>query len=84
VAATGAEFDRLVARAEELEAAAEQADAEDRPGDAPREEAAQLRARALGKRVYPVLVCGRCRRLTGWVDGTGVCERCARARELQR
>jgi hypothetical protein len=46
-------------------------------------EAASRRARALADRPYPVLVCGECARLTGWVDGEGVCERCARARELR-
>jgi hypothetical protein len=37
----------------------------------------------LADRPYAVLVCAQCARLTGWVDAEGVCERCARARELR-
>jgi hypothetical protein len=44
---------------------------------------ARERARALSDRPYPVLVCAECARLTGWLDGGGMCERCARARELR-
>jgi hypothetical protein len=81
---TGGEFQQLVARAQELEAAAERASAEGRPSDALRQEAADLRVRALGERPYPVLICAHCQRLTGWVDGAGICERCAQAHELRQ
>ena len=80
---TGGEPDLLVARARELEAAAERATGEGRSGDAHRKEAAALRIRALGERPYPILVCVECSQLTGWVDAAGVCERCARSRELR-
>ena len=80
---TGGEPDQLVARARELEAAAERATGEGRSGDALRKEAAALRIRALGERPYPVLVCADCSQVTGWLDEAEVCARCARSRELR-
>jgi len=38
-----------------------------------RRQAAELRAQALGEKPYPVLICGECFCLTGWLDGSGVC-----------
>jgi hypothetical protein len=83
VQVTGGEPDQLVVRARELEAAAERATGEGRSGDPLRKEAAALRIRALGERPYPILVCADCSQLTGWLDEAGVCERCARSRELR-
>ncbi len=48
-----------------------------------RRQAAELRARALGPRPYPVLVCEACFELTGWLGGDGLCARCVR-RRLER
>ena len=38
-----------------------------------RKRAAKLRVEALGDRPYPVLVCGACFSLTGWLDEDGLC-----------
>jgi len=38
-----------------------------------RKRAAALRVEALGDKPYPVLVCGACFSLTGWLDEDGVC-----------
>ena len=80
---TGGEPDQLVVRARELDAAAERATGEGRSGDALRKEAAELRIRALGERSYPIFVCADCSQLTGRIDEAGVCDRCARSRELR-
>ncbi|HVS85194.1 MAG TPA: hypothetical protein VHD91_06150 [Gaiellaceae bacterium] len=46
-----------------------------------RRQAADLRIAALGPKPYPLLVCGACFRLTGWLGADGTCEECLRARE---
>jgi hypothetical protein len=68
----------LYAKARQLEVDAIRS-AEDGPKDeALIAEAAELRRQALGERIYPVLICSRCSRLTGWLDGAGLCDDCVR------
>ncbi len=43
-----------------------------------RTQAAALRVEAVGERVYPVVVCTSCFRLTGWTTAAGSCDACAR------
>ncbi len=76
---------RLAQEAAELDArAAGLGLGEDSPGGRElRSRAAELRVRALGARVYPVLVCGSCFRLTGWTDGAGCCDDCVRREQLR-
>jgi hypothetical protein len=41
-----------------------------------------LRTQAVGEKVYPVLTCGECFRLTGWLSGDGRCDACVRRAQL--
>lgn len=59
----------ILSQAEELDA---QAFTSADPGTL-RRQAAELRAQALGEKPYPVLICGVCFCLTGWLDGSGMC-----------
>ena len=40
--------------------------------------AAELRIQAIGPRIYPVLACSSCFRITGWTDPSGCCDACVR------
>jgi len=40
--------------------------------------AAELRIQAIGLRIYPVLACSLCFRITGWADPSGRCDACVR------
>jgi hypothetical protein len=74
--------DELLARAYKIEAeAARTHDPRVNPS-AWLAEAAELRRRALGDRVYPVLTCSSCFRLTGWRDANGLCDACLRRAQL--
>jgi hypothetical protein len=48
-----------------------------------RRQAAELRLQALGEKPYPVLMCGACFCLTGWLDSNGVCAIDAMRRQEQ-
>ena len=58
----------LPAEARRLEDEAIEAGEETAKGRELRAQAAALRVRALGERVYPVLVCGQCFTVTGWLS----------------
>jgi hypothetical protein len=62
----------LIEQAEALESEAA-AGSEGAAADTLRLQAAELRRQALGPRPYPVLICGACYHLTGWLDADGVC-----------
>src|SRR5262245_8692823 len=55
----------------------------ERAGRELRARAAAVRVRALGDRIYPVLVCRRCFELTGWLGTGGECDSCMRAAKLR-
>jgi hypothetical protein len=74
--------DQLLAEAHRLDAEAVQAGDEGEQGRSLRAQAAALRMQALGERVYPVLTCVTCFRLTGWVNGDGNCDACVRRAQL--
>ena len=42
-----------------------------------------MRTQAVGEKVYPVLTCGECFRLTGWLSGDGRCDACVRRAQLR-
>jgi hypothetical protein len=48
-----------------------------------RAQAAALRTQALGEKIYPVLTCRSCLRLTGWLSNDGNCDACVRRAQLQ-
>jgi hypothetical protein len=75
--------DELLGKARELEAEAVRT-GEDLPkGRELRAEAAKLRCRALGAKVYPVLTCSSCYRITGWTAADGRCDACLRRAQLE-
>ena len=69
--------------ARRLEDEAIEAGEETEKGRELRGRAAALRVRALGERVYPVLVCSKCFTVTGWLDAQGECDGCLRAAALR-
>jgi hypothetical protein len=80
---SGTPDDDVLAEAKRLDAAAIEAGEESAKGRELRGRAAALRVQALGERVYPVLVCGSCFRLTGWLDAEKRCDSCLRRAQLQ-
>lgn len=44
---------------------------------------AEQRLEALGPKPYPVLICGECFRLTGWVGADGTCAPCIHTRQTR-
>lgn len=74
--------EELFAEAERLEAEAFQGDSESDAGRKLRADAAELRVKALGDRVYPVLICARCYHVTGWTSADGSCDSCLRQAQL--
>ncbi len=76
-------LEALIAKAKELEAEAIRIGEDGAPGRDLRARAAELRREALGERVYPVLVCCACYRLTGWVSAAGECDACVRRSRVQ-
>ncbi len=74
--------DDLVAAARRLEAEAITVGEDGPRGRELRSQAAELRVRALGARPYPVVVCKKCYRVTGWTDGAGNCDACLRSAQL--
>jgi hypothetical protein len=75
--------DDLVAKARALEDEAIEAGDDSAPGRKLRSQAAKLRVEALGDKVYPVVVCSSCFRVTGWVDASGRCDHCLRHAQLE-
>jgi hypothetical protein len=75
--------DELFAQARSQEAEAIRAGEETEQGRKLRAKAAELRVRALGERIYPVLVCSSCFRVTGWTDAAGDCDHCLRERQFR-
>jgi hypothetical protein len=73
----------LQVRALQLEVAAHRDGDETPAARGLRAEAAELRRRALGERIYPVVICSECFRVTGWVDAAGECDDCLRRALLQ-
>jgi hypothetical protein len=73
----------LLGEAKRLDAAAIEAGEESTNGRDLRGRAAALRVQALGERIYPVLVCGSCFQLTGWLDAEQRCDSCLRRAQLQ-
>ena len=71
-------YDSLLEQARQLDAAAIHAGETTEAGRSLRAQAAALRVSAIGSRDYPVIVCADCYRITGWVDGKGRCDFCAR------
>jgi hypothetical protein len=71
-------YDSLLEQARQLDAAAIHAGESSQAGQTLRAQAAALRVSAIGSRDYPVIACGVCYRITGWVDGAGRCDFCAR------
>jgi hypothetical protein len=71
-------YDSLLEQACQLDAAAIHAGETTDAGRSLRAQAAALRISAIGSRDYPVIACGNCYRITGWVDGAGRCDFCAR------
>jgi hypothetical protein len=74
--------EELLAEAQRLEAEAFRGDEESPGGRTLRARAAALRVEALGDRVYPVVICAACYRVTGWTSAAGVCDSCVRSAEL--
>ncbi len=73
----------MPAEARRLEDEAIEAGEETAKGRELRAQAAALRVRALGERVYPVLVCRKCFTVTGWLSGEGECDGCLRSAALR-
>jgi hypothetical protein len=48
-----------------------------------RAQAARLRVEALGDRIYPVVICATCYRVTGWTNADGSCDSCVRSAQLR-
>jgi hypothetical protein len=71
-------FEELLAEARRLDAEAIHMGEEGAHGRTLRARAAALRVEAIGERVYPVLVCSACYRLTGWTSARGRCDACLR------
>jgi hypothetical protein len=74
--------EELSKQALELDAEAARAGDESATGRKLRAQAAELRIRAIGERIYPVSFCASCFRLTGWTDAAGNCDSCVRRRQL--
>jgi hypothetical protein len=72
-----------LAKAHELEAEAARVGEETHSGLELRLEAAKLRAAALGKKSYPVLVCRECAGVTGWLSAGGSCDSCLRRAQVK-
>ncbi len=75
--------EELSRRALELDAEAARVGDGTAAGGELRAQAAALQVEALGPRIYPVLVCGSCFRVTGWTDATGNCDTCLRREQLR-
>jgi hypothetical protein len=75
---SGADAEELLAQARRLDAEAIHAGEESAAGRELRARAAALRVELVGERVYPVVVCSLCFRLTGWTTAAGQCDICAR------
>jgi hypothetical protein len=74
--------DELFREALALESRAAEAGEENPDASAMRKHAAELRKQAFGPKVYPVLVCSSCSRITGWTGTDGRCESCLRSAQL--
>jgi hypothetical protein len=74
--------EELLAEAQAFEADAVRAGEESAAGHALRAQAADVRVRVLGTRVYPVLICATCHHVTGWTSAAGVCDLCLRSAKL--
>ena len=74
--------DDLFAEAERLDAQGLRAGQETQAGREFRAQAAALKVKALGTRVYPVLICSGCYAVTGWTGPEGKCDACLRAASL--
>jgi hypothetical protein len=74
--------DALFAEAEQLDMQAVQAGEDSEVGRRLRSQAAALKVKALGARVYPVVICSACFSVTGWTGADGKCDACLRAAQL--
>jgi hypothetical protein len=63
----------LIEQAQALDNRASAADCSEHDAEQLRKQAAELRKQSLGERPYPVLICGACLRLTGWLTEAGLC-----------
>lgn len=72
------EAEQLLEEARRLDAQSITVGEDTLPGRTLRAQAAARRVEAVGPRPYPVLVCGFCFTLTGWLDERGACDRCGR------
>lgn len=75
--------DELLEQARRLDAEAIRVGEEGAHGRALRAQAAALRVEAIGARVYPVLVCAACFRISGWTGDGGRCDLCLRHEALR-
>jgi len=75
--------DQLLAQARALEAEAVRGGEDGERGRELRARAAELRLRAIGARSYPVVVCARCFRVTGWTDAGRICDTCLQRDQAQ-
>jgi hypothetical protein len=75
--------DELLEAARALESQAIAVGEDGAEGRRLRAQAADLRRQALGPKVYPVLVCSSCLRITGWTSTDGRCDSCLRTAQLE-
>jgi hypothetical protein len=75
--------EQLSQQAAALDIQAVRAGEETAKGRTLRAQAADLRVRAIGTRIYPVLVCASCFSITGWRGPADHCDSCLRREQLR-